>query len=371
MQRGLVALLAVTGCRAVFGLDDPQLRADAALEVADAPPDVPDTCFGSAPQVCLTALPVASVALVGAIDTTTDPRCAVYTQANGPDLCVIAGTTITIGDVTATGIRPLVFVAQTQIMVQGVLDLSSHTTGSTMGAGANAACAPADGQTADQGGGGGAGGSFGTSGGDGGDAAGLGASALAPISDTSVLRGGCKGGAGGAGNAVGSGGYGGASGGAVALLTKGKIVTTSTGAVFASGAGGGRGNPMDSTQNRGAGGGGGSGGMVVFDAPEIMTDGIVAANGGGGGGGGDCCSAFTGADGSTSNYLVPAMGGQNEGGTHGGPGGAGAAGTSLALAGSSPGVGGGGGGGGGGHGLVVVRGSVPAGAQFSPAPYGQ
>ena len=369
MHRGVVvALVLSAGCRAVFGLEEP-LRAigDAG---SDAAPDANELCFGTGPVVCVTALPTGPFDAAGNFDTDTNSKCVAPPQPGGPEICLLAGTTVRLGDLVIVGKRPVVFVATDEIRVMGIVDVSSNSAMSVVGSGANE-CTSASGTNVNNQGSGGAGGSFGSKGGNGGaNGNGEPGAVAASVGPVAVLRGGCSGGTGGQGDSPGGGGSGGSSGGAVALVSRVSILIDEASAVFASGAGGGRANPLDS-QNKGAGGGGGSGGMIVLEAPAIMMAGVVAANGGGGGGGGDCCSGFPGADGTTAQYTMAAPGGLNEGGTHGGVGGAGAAGTNGAANGLAPGSGGngngGGGGGGGGHGVAIVRGQL-TGTQFSPTP---
>src|SRR5665647_2256105 len=112
--------------------------ADAPIDasVIDTPPGSP--CFGTLSPVCFATLPVGDVTISGVINTDTDSRCQVRTQVGGPDLCAIAGATV-------TGSRPLVLGASQYLVVLGTLNVSSTRT-TQIGAGANvAACAAANG----------------------------------------------------------------------------------------------------------------------------------------------------------------------------------------------------------------------------------
>ncbi len=334
----------------------------------DSPPALP--CFGTPLVACLTTLPSQALALPAAINTMTDCQ-QVLPQTNGPELCVIAGTSVTVPATTrVTGPRGLVVVSTSTITVDGSLDASS--TALVPGGGANPSSCPAAGTgSSDAGGGaGGAGGGFATQGGDGGRGdendngmpAGKASGGVAAATQTTaVLRGGCRGGNGGDGN----GGFttGSNGGGAVYLIAASSITVSTNGGVYASGGGGGGGPAC------GGGGGGGSGGMIGFDAPAITIDGKVAANGGGGGGGGGSTGAsLAGTDGTTTMYNTRAPGGAPGGGN----GVAGGLGSALGNLTGAIGANGdcGGGGGGGGIGVVWTHGTV-TGTQISPAPTAQ
>lgn len=368
MRRSVVVVIALSGCHAVLGIDEFHTIDAGDIDApADAEIDAPSdslTCFGTLKSICFTMPPTGDLMLSGTIDTSTDARCANYPQMGGVDLCVIAGATVTAGAVRVQGTKPLVVVGMTMVSITGSIDASS--IGTEVGGGANGAgCTVTTGQAQSSGGGGGGGGGFGVAGAGGG----LGANGAmpgpsgAPIGVTQI-RGGCPGGKGGDGE-PGSGGRLGASGGAIAVLAGTAIQVA--GGVYASGAGGGGGSPLG-TLNRGAGGGGGSGGLIVLEAPTINVTGTVAANGGGGGGGADAGTGFAGTDGTRMNYNVVPLGGNNEGGTHGGDGGDGGYVGGSAKAGREPGVGGGGGGGGGGVGVIWVHGALTGSNRFSPVP---
>jgi hypothetical protein len=350
------------------------------------PPIDARVCFGAGlVKVCLMAPPSKPVNYAGAsntIDTSNANNCTrLVPQTGGPELCVIAGTTVSVGGtVTVTGTRALVLLAAETLSVTGTLDGSSttNTNPRRTGPGANlGACNPAgtpDNSTG--GGGGGGGGSLATKGGNGGagdqnpsgrpnDAKGgtAGNAQGAPA----VLRGGCPGGKGGDADAQHRGGDGGAGGGAIYLIA-GLSITVS-GDVFASGAGGGASNNAAGAEQ--GGGGGGTGGMIGLDAPaiDITATARVVANGGGGGGGGGLNTGGTpGGDGTTTNWNTRAAAGTPGAGGSGTSAG-GAPGTAINLTDNinGPDGDGGAGGAGGGMGIVSYKGAMTAGTQVSPA----
>jgi hypothetical protein len=347
VSRILVLLVGLAGCERVLGIDHFGVADGGAP--ADTPPDGP-ICFTGLVKSCLQPT-MTSVEIFGSIDTSSDARCAMFTQTNGPELCIISGDTVTVsGATTVVGARPLVLEAATTLQVDATLDAST-VTGGQIGAAAQAISCASDAPLGKNGAGGG---SFGSVGGDGGTG-----SPAGPVITPTIVRGGCAGG--GDGFFV----IGGDAGGAVYLQAGMRIAISSTGAVFASGAGGVAGGGQSGA------GGGGSGGMIGLDAPTIDVVGIVAANGGGGGKGGDANAGSvpgeSGHDGSTLQYSTPASGG-TQGATGGGRGGDGAAAELVAQGGvGAIANGAGGGGGGGGAGVVWVHGSI-AGGQISPAP---
>jgi hypothetical protein len=351
------------------------------------PPIDARQCFGAGllGSLCLSKAPADAVTLSTPIDTDAAGTCTqVFPQtgspAAAPELCAIAGKTITVqGTVTAKGSRALVLIgAETVVVVAGaILDVSStsNTTPRRIGAAANASACTTPG-TADNdngGAGGGAGGSLATRGGNGGkgnlNAAGgpqnaakggvAGATQPAPT----VLRGGCPGGKGG--NSQNAGGAGGNGGGAVYLIAGTSI--TLTGDVFASGAGG------DATNNNGGaeqgGGGGGTGGVIGLDAQTLTISGRVVANGGaGGGGGGLNTGGKPGGDGTTTNWNARALPGDAGSGGSGVV--TGAQGTAIGMTDKidGPDADGGGGGAGGGLGVILTYGKVTGATTVSPAP---
>ncbi len=377
-------LIALSGCHALLGIDDfhtadaggsSDARNDARSDAnVDAFSDSL-TCLGTLKPICFTTPPTGMLMIGGAIDTTSDVRCASYPQAFGPDLCVMSGSTVNVAAAMVVGSRPLVLVATDLLTVSGALDASSRSSG-MIGAGANGAgCSATAGAPQGQGGSGGGGGGFGGVGGGGGKGSGgalQGAGgSLLTVTD---IRGGCAGAKGGDGDPA-SGGRVGRGGGALALIAGATIRIVDTGSVFASGTGGGRGCPVGSLDG-GGGGGGGSGGLIVLDAPMLSISGIVTANGGAGGGGCDLGQGNDGQDGRQTSYNVAAIGGAAESATHGGRGGDGgylanAAQAGLASVdngGGGNGGNGGGGGGGGAVGVVWVHGTISGGARVSPAP---
>lgn len=106
---------------------------------ADAPPSGTAVCYGpSGWQVCLDAAATGQVQLSGTLNTDTGTQClknqpASWTAAQ-PDACIIVGDTVTVAALNVTGTRPLVLVAQTQINVTGLLDVSSHRVSGIVGA---------------------------------------------------------------------------------------------------------------------------------------------------------------------------------------------------------------------------------------------
>jgi hypothetical protein len=355
------------------------------------PPIDARVCFGQGVvQVCLDTAPTRAVTLPGAVnplDTSAATNCTkIVTQTSGPELCVIAGTTVTVsGSFAAIGTRPLVLIGSDAVNVTNTLDVSSKIAGgSRTGAGANdAGCTVgSNGKNDSGGGGGGAGGSFGTIGGAGGTGdlpnnhlpigTATGGTPGAAQAVPTVLRGGCKGSLGGDGadsDATHTGGVGGDGGGAVALIAGNSI--TISGDVFASGAGG--------AVTSGAGGfeqgagGGGSGGMIVLDAPAVQVPGHISANGGAGAGGGGNVGGALGGDGSTTMWNRRATGGNGDkSGGQGGLAGDGADGTTINMITNLTGGGGdaAAGGGAGGLGLVWTYGTMSGNPNpmISPAP---
>ncbi len=338
---------------------------DAAVEPGDDP-DVPGEpppaapgCHGTTPltRVCLASEPTAPLDLSGTIDTAT-AACLPTKMSTAAGACVLAGTSVTIGPVTATGPKPLVILATTgAIEINGDLDAASHVGGTT-GAGAgtgtcNAGTAPANR-------GGGQGGSLGGKGGNGGNASlaqGGGGRAGDPVPLGDTLRGGCTGAKGQGAN----GGAGGAGGGAIALISKTRILVAAN--VNASGAGGTRGK-AGGLGGGGGGGGGGSGGVIVLDTPDLELSGRLFANGGGGGGAGDATR-----DGISGKDPIPPQAGTGgEGGAEGGSGGGGSLGGNGGNGGNGAsfiGANGGGGGGGGGAGVILATDPPPS-AGVSP-----
>src|ERR1043166_2901360 len=100
--------------------------------MTDGPPPDARVCFGVAlVKVCLDKAPTQPVTFSGmtALDTGRASSCTqTVPQTNGPELCVVAGTTVTVsGTLTVQGSRPLVLIGATAVSVPGTLDLSSTT----------------------------------------------------------------------------------------------------------------------------------------------------------------------------------------------------------------------------------------------------
>jgi hypothetical protein len=366
--RFAVALLALTGCRQILGLDDtgsidamiPQDSTD-----FDTPPDgvaADPKCFGSGNfGFCLAATPTGSMSLMTQqpIDTTacsTGMKVAIGARTT----CVIAANSISLpsaNNVRVTGNVPLVLAATSSISILGTLDVSSNATSS--GPNANAVecgIAGTSGSSNVNGGGGGAGGSFGTKGGEGGDGAALGGTASPALAVSNTLHGGCRGGTGGAGSGAAT--TGGAGGGAVYLVTHGAMSISGT--INASGAGGNGGSVT-----KGGGSGGASGGMIVLLAGQITgaSTARIVANGGGGGGG--ATNNNPGEDGEAPD---PAQVTNRAGG--GGPVSGGQGGVVGSTGGNGNNSANGGGGGGGGVGQIrILGGGNPFQSnQISPTP---
>jgi hypothetical protein len=349
--------------------------------LGDAMPGTPDAqlCFGTGLiMVCLSSAPNRAVSFPTdtLLDTTGSGNCTrTMAQTGGPELCVIAGTTVTIGGtLTVIGSRALVLIATDRMTVSGTLDASSVSSGRRGAAANQGSCAnPGVGADDTGGAGGGGGGGLGTKGGTGGigdlnnngspAGQGRGGTAGAAQQALIVLRGGCRGGDGGAGDMQRS--LGGDGGGAVYLIAGNAIHIT--GDVFASGAGGGA-TPAALGSEQG-GGGGGAGGMIGLDAASLEIFGRVVANGGAGGGGGGSVGGSPGGDGTTTNWNAPAVAGTGGGSI---PGGNGAPGTAIGATSNVDGSSndGGAGGGAGGLGIIVVRGAISGGTttMMSPAP---
>lgn len=385
------AIDAPTGSRDAADAADAATVADADSDAAiDSPLNTTDAsqCYGTGlVTVCLTTLPTQGATLATQINTGVDAMCTqIVTPAAGPQLCVIAGTSVTVtGTVVAIGARPLVVIGTQSITIPGTLDVSSTITPRRRGAGANFSGCVTTGMVGGNdrgGGGGGAGGSFGTIGGNGGTGdlnqnnvpAGVASPGVAVAAQPTptFLRGGCSGGTGGQGdNNTGAnpGGPPGDSGGAVYLIAGSSI--TIPGSVFASGAGGGvipggGGVPGQGGFEQG-GGGAGAGGMIGLDAPTVNVSGRVVANGGGGGGGGGFDGGTFGGNGTTMAWNARAAAGI---GDHPGSADDGGPGSARGLATGLTGVtaDAGGGGGGGGLGVVWIDGTLQNGAMISPAP---
>ncbi len=285
----------------------------------------------------------------------------------------IASWRATSPNVAIFGDFPLAIVAQGDVVINTVVDVSAGEASSSYeGEGR-------DGADASNAGGGGGGGSFGTLGAAGGTGTsggkiGAGGAPDKVYGGPDLVVGGSEGGSGGKGS---SGAYpcgkGGSGGGALQISAGGSVTVSST--VNAGGWGGFGGCPGGS-----GGGGGGSGGYLFFEALRDVTTGptsTVAANGGGGGAGsslgseqganGQRAGALGGVAGGASLILdagVPLDGAAPTGGASGAGGNG--AGPASPLGGGSA-ISGGGGGGGGGAGRIYLRGkNVTVGTPTSP-----
>ena len=369
-RRVLAILVLVSGCNAIFGIDDPASQADASAEDSAQPGIDAGLCWGTDPRICLQQVPAAPFTITTPTLFDTDGSECVATDSA---FCAIAGTDVSIAagaTLQVTGSKPLVIIAFGTLAITGTLDVASHANPRTSGPGATTApCNGFAGVPSSRGGG--AGGSFGGAGG-------AGAGAINPTTGNGgtpgpaitspMFRAGCAGqDSGQPGTLTGRGGFG---GGAVYLIAGSTIDVD--GAVDASGAGGFggecRGDCVNSLGSASGGGGGGSGGMILLEAPAIAITGRVFADGGGGGEGSSRSS--NGLIGGESTGAGAPLGGDNANADfNGGGGGAGTHATiaqgGIAAPGDDP---GGGGGGGGGAGVIRARGTVSGGGVVSPAP---
>lgn len=303
----------------------------------------------------------------------------VVSMRGGGEACVLSVGSFRLresGFMQVGGARPLIIVANDEIRIEGIIDVSARedqtgpagqpggrtVSGAENGQGPGGGEAGVHEEDFDDGGGGGAGGCGG--GGDGGSGGaadgGEGGSPWLDGNDLQPLVGGSGGGRGRGAvrGTFSNAGEGGAGGGALQLTAANRIVIS--GGIVAGGGGGQGGrNGGDSGTNWGSGGGGGAGGNVIVEAPDISGAGGLSVVGGGGGGG----SSSTGAGGAGQDGVDAATarpsGGDSGGFQYGADGGDGGG---LAV---PAGAGGGsndsmfanGGGGGGGAGCVVVRSS--------------
>jgi hypothetical protein len=380
MRSVWILVLVAAGCRGILGIEHPidvDAMVDSAL-CATWHPQGFDPCALDAPMPALH---------LGAgqylYDTTldggklTDGAGQVVAQSRltvmQPDNSAVAvlsvdGLAIDAGaTVRVVGPKPLLVVAWSTALIDGVLDAGSHIGMTSLGANANILCgggtAGIDGSNATQNGGSGGGGGGGLQGpgGHGGSggaappvAGGAGGAARNVAEAHAAIHGGCPGGASGMAGGIAvspatpaTQARGGAGGGAVWLVAHDSIAIA--GSISANGAGG-SGAQIGSVCG---GGGGGSGGSVALEAPSVTISGTLTANGGGGGGGGAVTDAGNnGADGKPD--VVAAPGGAIAAKGCGRPGGAGS--VLATLAGSdAPGADScGGGGGGGGAGFLVI-----------------
>lgn len=352
-------VIALAGCRQIFGLDSPAIVSDAADSdsMFEDAPTCPTCAFGcgATPPACARLVPAGGGALptdldpdaqlvavtFGAttIDTSTGEIVGVrlagsgiesgirYTIRNNIAVFVFASLTID-GPVTITGRSPVVLVSLSGIVVDDAIFANGGCSASTGGPGGGRGGAPGIAATGPGGGGAGTGGADDSSGGGGGGHGALGGvggksdsttntpggAAFGDLEVTTLQGGGGGGGGGGAGS---GGGGGGGGGGGVQLVANGTISVRA--AINAGGCGGQGGPPTESA------GGGGAGGTILLEASvvELSATAVLAVNGGGGGG---SDGGATGSDGLASSTRAP-------GGTvtnlvedaEGGPGGAGTA----------------------------------------------
>ena len=278
------------------------------------PQYLPDVCDVTAP------IPELSISNSGSFDTGLDTNCTggVVSQAGGPDICVVRYGSIRIEqdvELTVVGTRALALVADEDLVVKGVFDVSG--TGRTNGPGGGVIVS--GGREGNVTGGGGPG--FKTPGGSGGTATedggalNFGPASLNPAQLPALVGGPRSQGADATTNNSGG------SGGAATLIScRGRVVVT--GVLDAGGGGGGSGFNFAGVAVIG-GCGGGAGGYLVLQGLAVVVEGQVFANGGGGGGGRPS-NAQKGSDGGDApRSMFGGFGGlsQNAGDGAGGSGG--------------------------------------------------
>ncbi len=335
------------------------------------------------PDVCNDPATMPAAMLSGTLDVQQDAMCTGgVLDLNGTTFCVVRAASIDIGNLKVVGTRAIAFVADDELKVTGILDVSAD--GATPGPGAAAIGAGTATTNSSYKGGGGAG--FVQAGGAGGgnDVGTDFGMPGGPITDrltTARFVGGATtapalcGGAIACLNAIDFAG-GGGGGGALLIACRGTVNVASTGTVDAGGGGGTGGGDHYTdvgTVTQGGAPGGGSGGFVVFEGVHVEISGKLYANGGGGGAGcsGDNCRGLPGGDGLRSTSGAP--GGDPPGNTCGG--GIGGSVSSTPGVGertfATPSAGSGGGGGSMGRFLVFTpsgQSPVLAPAQASPSP---
>ena len=251
-----------------------------------------------------------------------------FHSANG--VGIFSFDTLTITDrVTFTGTNAVAFVANGDIVIDGVVDARGpicNTGGADKTAGpggfngaaasTSSAGSGSGGEAVDDSGGGGGGG-FGAAGGLGGyhtDSTKAGVAGAAWGTSTIPML---AGGGGGGAATDGNGGDGGGGGGAIQFVSNTKISIGSASGIDVGGCGGK--NPSGTH----GGGGGGAGGAIVLEAPVLVISGQLAANGGGGGGG-DLPSSLPGSAGGLGSAAAAGGAGHDTSlDENGGPGGAG------------------------------------------------
>jgi hypothetical protein len=322
-----------------------------ALPIDGAPPHVPYLEPRYLPDICdaVATMPAFTVDNAAGFDTDLDAGCSggVVTQDAKPDICILRYGEIHItstGTFVVSGTRALALVADSEIAVEGVLDVAAK--GSVNGPGGGTITS---GTVVTGDGGGGAG--FATAGAAGGSASadgggGTGGGAATDPALVTLLIGGTRPVAGRLMTlAPASGG----AGGAVTLIAcRGQVSVIGT---IDAGGGGGLGGKLGLVfTDFFAGTGGGSGGNVVLQGMSITVTGQVFANGGGGGAGAVMNGSTVepgrpGANGTRSTTDVASGGsganGAGSGGTGGRQGAAPGPGTHSVSTSTTPGGGGG------------------------------
>jgi hypothetical protein len=336
-----------------------------------APEVVIDCPLGCAPDVekCLDV--VASNGLTGYLDQARDDADVVSVSFTGAStmntdtgVVMIGANEVEIPNTTANGIRvfmfkfltisgtlkvtgslPVAFVADGEVLITGVLDVSADlhvngpgavTAGDCVGHGVRVTS-----ESATSGGGGAGHADSGALGGPtftGMQHGSAGQAAIDP--DLDSLRGGCQGGLAGYIVFPTPPSSGGGGGGAIQIVSRRSVAIMAGGQIDASGGGG---------NGIGAGAGGGSGGSVLIEAPEIAIDGagsVISTKGGSGSSARASGATGAGRDGDTDGVAAP--GGTTSGYASGGNGGTEAVtptvgGTGTASAGTQNSGGGGGG----------------------------
>ena len=329
---------------------------------------LPDIC--DEPAAMETFMPNASATYSSDLDT----NCTggVVTQTPGRPICVVRAKTITIPSgiaLTISGQRPIAFVADESLTVNGTLDAAAQ--GGTNGPGGGQSTS-GTGPTSGAGGGGAGFAQAGAAGGDTSTGNGNpGGAVLDPLT-LAFFAGGPR--AASASGIFGPGGGGG--GGAVTLIAcRGSVTLASTSSIDVGGGGGGgqRDEIAGAQIQIGPGGaGGGAGGYVAVQGlTGVSMTGGIFANGGGGGGGNTAndSSGGMGGDGPRST-TAGGTGGTGNGGGTGGRGGY-RSGNPTAGGGTTSGTNGAGGGGAMGYVHVFTpMGVTPAitNTNMSPAP---
>ena len=259
----------------------------------------------------------------GTLDPQLDLSCTggVVNQPGAPGICVVryrsitlaADTTLTVSGSTGFDGRPIAFVADEDINIDGTLDVSGHPGINGPGGGIfeSGAFPKVDGPTSTTYGGGGAGGAtvggnggtaiMSTGGADGGALNG-GATAMNP-----ALLAAFVGGASTARNNDDTVPYfGGGGGGLILISCRGSVNVNTAGVINAGGGGGIAGFflliPFSSF-------GGGAGGNVVIEGTAVTITGQVFANGGGGGQGYNGSTLGSHGDDGPASDAIPARGG--------------------------------------------------------------